>query len=236
MGLPLRACGCACGDGRDLLLPLVRHARPRRRVAALEPEPPPAAQRPLFALLPGARPLLERRPGGRRPADGGDRRGRHRRGRVVLVGPGLGRGREAPARARRGAAPSRAACDPPRAVRRTLAGVDPARPQVPRGARRAGRLRVPPTRFRVGRLGGDAAPGSRVAAALRGDRARRLRGRRTLRRLLHVRLHQLQRRQVHPPLQPGPRRAPALRADCRSRLRRGSAPASRPCSVRDATA
>ena len=61
----------------------------------------------------------------------------------------------------------------------------------------------------------------RVAAALRGDRARRLRGRRALRRLLHVRLHQLRRRQVHPPLQPGPRGAPALRAERRPRLRRG---------------
>ena len=118
------ACLCAARgrarrNGRDLLLPLVRHAGARRRLAALEPERPPAAGRPLLALL-------SRRSG---PYSSSDprvvaqqmaeiARGGHRRGRRLLVGARLGRGRAAAARRRGGAAARAARRHPPRAVRR----------------------------------------------------------------------------------------------------------------------
>ncbi len=207
-------------DGRDLLLPLVRHAGERRSVAALEPEHAPAAGRPVLAVLPCARSLLELRPCRSRPADGRDRRRGHRRGHLVVVGTRLDRRRPAPRRDRGRAAPPPAGGGPRRAVRRPLTRDDPARPQVPRDARRPRRLRLPPARLRGRRLGGAAARGSCVLAALRRNPARRLRGGRPLRRLLHLRLHQLRRRQVHPPLQPGARRASPVRAERRAGLRR----------------
>src|SRR5437588_9440773 len=79
--------------GGDLLLPLVRERRPRRRVPALGAEQPPAAARPRVALLPGAGPVLERRPVGAPGADARHRTGRRSAGRRLVVGLGVARGR-----------------------------------------------------------------------------------------------------------------------------------------------
>ena len=51
MGVFRRAQFCLRRNGGDLLLPVVQHARHGRRLAALGPEPPQAAERSLLALL-----------------------------------------------------------------------------------------------------------------------------------------------------------------------------------------
>src|SRR5204862_5219087 len=111
-----RRAGRARRDGGDLLLPLVRHARPRRRLAALEPERPRAPRRRLLALLPGGRAVLERPAVRGKAADVPDRRGRGGRGRRLLVGPRLARGPAAAAR-------HRGPRDPPPPVGRASEGL-----------------------------------------------------------------------------------------------------------------
>ena len=114
-------------------------------------------ERPLLALLPGAR---SRTRAATRPSSSSRWREIAPRASTrssLVVGARLDGGRAAAARPRRRAAPPPAVGDPPRAVRRPLAGDDAARSQVPRRARRAGRLRLPPARLRGGRLGGAAA-------------------------------------------------------------------------------
>src|ERR671936_2598996 len=88
-----RACGRGSSHGGDLLLPLVRKRRPRRRIPALGAERPPAAARPRVTLLPGPGPVLERRPQGAPGADARHRARRRPAGRRLVVGVGLDRGR-----------------------------------------------------------------------------------------------------------------------------------------------
>ena len=145
-------------NGRDLLLPLVR--RRRRRDGAWQHwnqngHRPPSDLYSRF--YPGARPVLEQRPGGRRAADDADRVGGRRRGRRLVVGPRLRRGRAAAARRRGGAAPRarRRASTSSRTPDRSPASVALDLGYLA-SLRRAGRLRLPPARLRRRGLGGGA--------------------------------------------------------------------------------
>ena len=87
------------GRGGDLLLPLVRHEAPRRRLAAL------AAERQRAAVADRVRagsrraaPYSSSDPGGRPRADARDRLARRPDRDRLVVGPRLGRGRAAAAR------------------------------------------------------------------------------------------------------------------------------------------
>jgi len=95
-------------DG-DLLLPLVLQHAPRRALLTLDPGRSHATLRHRLRILPGPGAVLERRPS--RPArpDEGHRSGRRRRGRELVVGPGLPGGQAAGCRDARGetAKPSR---------------------------------------------------------------------------------------------------------------------------------
>src|SRR5712691_6065375 len=74
---------------RDLLLSLVLQRPARRPVRPLDAGRPRAAVRPRLALLPGARPLLQRRSTRAPRPDARDRRRRDRRGRQLVVGQGI---------------------------------------------------------------------------------------------------------------------------------------------------
>ena len=91
------------GGGRDLLLPLVRHARRRRRVAALAAERATRRRRHRVELVPGARTVLVVRSARRAAADARDRRRRACRHVIVSWwGPGSAEAARLPARERGG--------------------------------------------------------------------------------------------------------------------------------------
>ena len=110
--------------------------------------------RRLLELLPGRRARTRATTGSGRAADVGDRGRGRRRGRRLVVGEGLRRGRRLPHRPRRDARRPSPAGDPPRAVRGPLACHDDrAGPPVSRVARHPRRLRLPPARLRRPGLG-----------------------------------------------------------------------------------
>ena len=118
--------------------------------------------------------------------------------------------------------------DPPGAVRRPLHRDGRRRPRLPRGARDPRRLRLPPGGLHGRRLGARARSRRRRRCALfAGTDARRVRRRGRLRRLLHLRLPRLRRREVRPPLHRGARGAHSSAPPRSGRATTASAPASR---------
>ena len=140
----------------DLLLPLVRHARARRRAGSTGTRTA-TGRRPTSTRASTRRtgPYSSSDPRVVDAADGGDRRSRRRRGRRLVVGPRLG----ARTSGCRSCSPRRArgitcAGDPPRAVPGPLGATVAQDLAVPRGARGPRRLRLPPARLRGRGLGG----------------------------------------------------------------------------------
>ena len=219
-GVSWRACARARRNGRDLLLPVVRHAGGGWGVAALEPEQPLAPGRRVLTLLPGPRPVLVQR---RRASL------QHRWPRSAP--PAWTRsssrgGAEARRKTRgcRSSSPLRAGSGSSSAS--TSSRTAGARPRPWRGSllhrepRRSRRLRVPPDRLRAVGLGiAPTAVAPDATAARRDGPGRFCRGR-PLRRRLHVRLQHLRRRQVRTTLRAGTCDAPGLLTECGPRVQR----------------
>ena len=156
-----------------------------------------------------------------RPArpDEGHRSGRRRRGRELVVGPGLPGGQAAGCRDARRETTKPSRRRSARAVRRPKHRLDRRRPRLHSKSRHSRRLHLPLERLQGGRVDADHSPAD-GSAPVRADEPRRLCGARRVRRVLSVRHRRLRRGEVRSTLHAGSLVRDPLRAFGRPRVRR----------------